>query len=149
MACICSWMFVCMYVLACMLCLIWGCDALVLRRQEALVAPSWAQSCLTMEECWRGCRASAFFLDAPHATHPLMKSYKRLQRCQKNTNKTRALVFGVAFFLFVFFFQTESLRVWRECTCRCSISVDTAVTCKFPGGPKPLWGAWGPRAKLC
>lgn len=50
-ACVCSRMFVCMYMLAC---LIWGCDALVLRRQEALVAPSWALSSLTMKECCRG-----------------------------------------------------------------------------------------------
>lgn len=85
MACICSWMSVYMYVLACMFCLIWGCDTLVLRRQEALVAPSRARSCLTIEECCRGHRASAFLRDAPHATRTHMKCYKHLQHHQKKT----------------------------------------------------------------
>lgn len=141
MACICSRMFVCIYVLACMLCLIWGCDALVLRRQEALVAPSWARSCLTMEECWRGHRASAFLSDAPHATHTLMKSYKHLQRCHKKKTKTKHApppppALGAHAF-------------HRRLTCEegdstytdaaSLLTVYTAVTCKFPGGPRGLY----------
>lgn len=136
MACICSRMFVCIYVLACMLCLIWGCDALVLRRQEALVAPSWAWSCLTMEECWRGHRASAFLSDAPHATHTLMKSYKHLQRCHKKTKTKRpptptpgarrACV-------------SQAAHVWgeREHIYRCCISVDCIHCCDMQVSWRP------------
>lgn len=47
---------------------------------------------------------------------------------------------------------TESLRVWSENACRDAASLLTVykvVTCKFPGGPEPLRGAWAPQAKLC
>ncbi len=54
-----------MYVLACMLCLIWGCDALVLRRQEALVGPLMG---IELSH-HRGMLQGTFLLDAPHATH--------------------------------------------------------------------------------
>lgn len=131
-ACICSRIFLRMYVLACMLCLIWGCDALVLRRREDLVAPSWTQSCLTMEECCRGHRASAFLLDAPHASHAHTKSYKHLQRCQKK-HKQRPSCSRLVCMHF-----TESLRVWRECKHRGSISVDCIYCCDNRVSWRPL-----------
>lgn len=87
---------------ACMLCSIWGCDALALRRQEALVAPSWARSCLTIEECCRGRThththtASAFLSDAPHATREVCNI------CSTNTCEH----FGAH--------AQKSLRVWAE-----------------------------------
>lgn len=92
MACICSQKCVCMYVLACMLCLIQGCDALETR------GPCGPWSFLTMEECCRGHRASEFLLDAPHATHAHMKSNKHLRLCQKNTNNAWSRLVCVMFF---------------------------------------------------
>lgn len=66
--CVCTHAHVCCVGSGC------GCDALVCRRQEALVAPSWACSSLTMEECCRGHRENAFLMDTPnslrsHANH--------------------------------------------------------------------------------
>lgn len=127
-ACIWCWMFVCMYVLACMLCLIWGCDALVLRRQEALVAPSWALSSLTTKECCRG--HSAFLWDAPHATH----TWRVYSTVKKTQTKHRCRSF-------VCMRCTESLHVWRECKHRGSISVDCIYYCD-------MLAYWMPRTSL-
>lgn len=112
---------------ACMLCSIWGCDALVLRRQEALVAPSWARSCLTIEECCRGRThththtASAFLSDAPHATRAVTNI------CSTNTCEH----FGAE--------KLACVSGENANTEAASLStVYTAVTCGFPGGPGPL-----------
>lgn len=118
MACICSRT----YVLACMLCLIWGCDALALRRQEALVAPLWARSCLTIEECWRRRGTSSFLLDAPHAT---AYTHERLQTFTVQSKENK---------------QTRH----RQKACMCGEnatsqrSVYKAVKYMFSQGPRPL-----------
>lgn len=123
-ACICSWLFVCMYVLAC---LIWGCDALVLRRQEALVAPSWALCSLTMKECCRG--HSAFLWDAPHATH----TWTVYRTVKKTQTKHRCRGFCVCMRF------TDSSHMWRECKHRgSSLSVGCMDCCD-------MWVSWMPR----
>ena len=138
-------MFVCMYALACMLCLIWGCDALVLRRQEALAAPSWARSCLTIEECCRGHTASAFLSVAPHATHAHMKVTNIYSAVKKNTNKTRlqAVLCACVFLLFFFYRKLACVCVCvqRGCKYRGSISVDCIYCCD-------MLVFWRPRASL-
>lgn len=108
------------------MCLIWGCVALVLRRWEAHAAPSRARRCLTTEECCRGHGASAFLSDAPHAT----RTHEKLQ----------TLVFGeLVFFLGGGLACVQRMQMQRQHPCW----LYTAVTCGFPGGPGPLWEAWG------
>lgn len=115
-------MFVCMYVLACMLCLIWGCDALVLRRQEALVGPLMG---IELSH-HRGMLQGTFLLDAPHATHShthtrkVTNIYSAVKKNHKQNTGRRHLV-HVRF--------TQSSRVWRECKYRGRITADCIYCC--------------------
>lgn len=119
-ACICSLMFVCMYALACFLCLIWACDAL-----EALVAPSRSCRCLSMEECCEGHNA---ILNASHATHT--REVTNIYTTVKNT-QTRHYCWS-----FVSIRFTKSSHVWREWNAEAAslLILCTAVTCWFFGG---------------
>lgn len=144
MACICSRTLVCMYALACMLCLIWGCAALVIRRQEALVAPSWARSCLTIEEC---CWVHSECIPLRYSTrnsriHTHIRSYKHLQCCQggrqtRKHTKSQSQAFDI-------FLQKACVCVGEDANtssiqqAASLLTVSTAVTCGFPGGPGPL-----------
>lgn len=89
-----------------------------------------------MEECCRGHRASAFLLDAPHATHAHMK---KLQTFTALSKKHKQNVVACVWCVCVFF--TESSRVWRECKYRGSIFVDCIYCCD-------MRVSWRPRASL-
>ena len=74
--------------------------------------------------------ASAFLSDAPHATREVINTCEHFWRTRK---EKLACVSG----------ENANAEAASLPT------VYAAVTCGFPGGPGPLWGAWGPRAKLC
>ncbi len=123
-----------MYVLACMLCLIWGCDALVLRRQEALVGPLMG---IELSH-HRGMLQGTFLLDAPHATHShthtrkVTNIYSAVKK--KNTNKT--LVAGTWCTCVLHKARVSGENANTEAAS--PLTVYTAVT----------WVSWRPRASL-